>query len=365
MVGSPQEWTRFFSEPSTGDVWPERAMALAGQSVCVTGAGGYIGSALAQALSRADCRTLILLDSSEQNLFEIQRRMTGTCSRHRCQFVLGSVADAKLLDDVFAQFRPQVVFHAAAFKHVGLLERNPLAAIRNNALASYTLAQAARRHGVSNLLLVSTDKAVYPHSVLGLSKRIAEILTLSSDQHHANVIRLCNVFGSTGSVVPLLLEQAQQGGPLTVTHPEASRYFLSREEAVNSILAAVMAQCAGCVLLPALTEPVRIAELAGYIAGANGNDGKKADLVFTGLRPGEKLSEDLLGPNERQTGTIDDILMVVKTSPIPVSECESAGEQLSNCVERRDMAGLLAIASSLVPEYVPSSLLLQEARVAR
>jgi FlaA1/EpsC-like NDP-sugar epimerase len=359
MTGRNQDWDRFLSQSLSDGFRTGFAAAFAGQSVCVAGAGGFIGSPLVRALAQAKPRSLVLLDSSEYSLFRIQRWMETEAAGVACQPVLGSVGDDRLLDSVFTRFGPQTVFHAAAFKHVGLLERNPFAAIANNALGSYSLSQAALRHGVSKLVLVSTDKAVHPHSVMGVSKRIAELLTLSFSEPSspANAIRLGNVIGSTGSVGPLFLEQIQKGQPISVTHPEASRYFLSLDETVTAILAAGSAPCEGKVLLPEFADPVRIAELASFLASGT------APLRFTGLQPGEKVTEDLIGPDETPVGIVDGPLSVLNTRKLAREECERAVERLSACVANRDVGSLLEALLWLVPEYKPSHLLEESAAV--
>src|ERR1700733_2794002 len=220
-----------------------------GQSVLVTGAGGYIGSALVKAIAAAGPGRIVLLDSSEQNLFQIRQQMESPCEP-----VLGSVNDVHLRDDIFTRFQPEVIYHAAAFKHVPLLERNPVAAVRNNAIGTFTLAQAARRHGTRRLILISTDKAVNPHSVMGVSKRIAELAVVTLNM---NAIRLGNVIGSSGSVVPIFLRQIAEGGPVTVTHPEATRWFMSLNEAVSAILAGGTAEVEGRIFLPELGTATR------------------------------------------------------------------------------------------------------------
>ena len=319
-------------------------------TICVTGAGGYIGSALVKALAQAGAEELLLLDSSEYALFEIQRYMEAAHPRVCSEPLLGSVGDAGLLDAVFGRFHPEIIFHAAAFKHVGLLERNPFAAIANNALGSYTLAEAAARHGARNLVFVSTDKAARPASVMGVSKRIAEMLILSacgSDCFRANAVRLGNVIGSPGSVIPLLLERIERGEDLCVTHPEASRYFLSLDQTVAAILAAADAECEGKILLPEFGEPVRIAELAEFL-------GKGLPIRFTGLRPGEKISEDLIGPDEEPAGVIHGALTVVNSRKLSREDCENAVQRLLDCVQRRDIASLLETLLWLAPEYQPS-----------
>ena len=326
------------------------AAAYAGQVICITGAGGYIGSTLVKALAPHAPGLLILLDTSEYGLFEIQRWNSSTHPNVSCEFILGGVNDVRLLNYMFTRFRVQTVFHAAAFKHVGLLEQNPFAAITNNALASYTFVSAASRRHVSKFVLLSTDKAVNPHSVMGVSKRLAELFTLAISG--TNVIRLGNVIGSTGSVIPVFLDQIENGRSLSVTHPEASRYFISRNEAVMSILAAGLATDDGTVLLPEFAPPVRIADLAAFLIG-----GRSMPVCFTGLRPGEKLTEDLTGPDETEIGTIDGPLHVLRTRRFSHVECEEAVQRLSNCITSGNLGGLLDVICALVPEYVPSSLM--------
>jgi FlaA1/EpsC-like NDP-sugar epimerase len=328
------------------------ATAYAGQVVCVAGAGGYIGSTLVKALAPAGLKSLVLVDTSEYGLFEIERWIQTEYPAASYECVLGSVDDARLLDDVFSRLHPQTVFHAAAFKHVGLLENNPFAAIRNNALATYTFAQAAPRHGVARFILISTDKAANPHGVMGVSKRIAELFTLSFDC--TNVIRLGNVIGSPGGVIPLFLEQIEKSQPLSVTHRDASRYFLSKDETVMSILAAGLANCEGKVLLPKFNDPVRIADLARFLIGA-----RTLPIHCTGLKPGEKLTEDLIGRNERKVGLIDGPLTVVETNGLSRAETREAVHRLSTAVADRDADRLLEALCTFVPEYVPSRLALQ------
>jgi FlaA1/EpsC-like NDP-sugar epimerase len=325
-------------------------------TICVTGAGGFIGAALAKALARAGNIALVLLDSSEYGLFEIQRYMENAHPSVCCAPVLGNVGDERLLDSTFARFHPDIVFHAAAFKHVGLLERNPFAAISNNVLESYTLARAALRHYVAKLVFISTDKAAYPHSIMGVSKRVAELLTLSLSEPacRINAVRLGNVIGSTGSVIPLFLDQIDKGEPISVTHPDASRYFLSIEETVAAILAAASADCDGKVLLPAFGEPVRIVELARFLA-------RESPIRFTGLGAGEKLSEDLIGPDEEAAESIGGGLTVLNGRRLEREDCELAIERLKACVEQRDLAGSLETLLWLVPEYRPSKLIEESA----
>jgi FlaA1/EpsC-like NDP-sugar epimerase len=288
-----------------------------GQSILVTGAGGYIGSALVKAIAAGKPDRIVLLDSCEQNLFEISRSVPA-------EAVLGSVSDADLLDDLLDRFQPQVVYHAAAFKHVPLLEQNPSAAIHNNALGTYTLAQAILRHGPARLVLVSTDKAVNPSSMLGFSKRIAElaVVSLSTAQHPMNAVRLGNVMGSTGSVIPIFRRQIAAGEAITVTHGDAVRYFLSLDAAVEAILACGEADCAGRILLPDLGSPVHIEDLARSMMGD-----AQLPIRYIGLRPGDKLSEDLLFANEIKEVSSGP-LTVLRTTTLDPAALDSAMNRL-------------------------------------
>jgi FlaA1/EpsC-like NDP-sugar epimerase len=317
--------------------------------ILVTGAGGYIGSALVKDIAAASPAHLILLDSSEQNLFNLVRHLEQVPH----EAILGSVTDAALLNGIFSRFHPTMVYHAAALKHVALLERNPFAAVRNNAIGTYTLAQAALQHGASRLVLVSTDKAVNPHSIMGASKRIAELIVaaLATPQCRMNAIRLGNVIGSTGSVVPIFLEQIKKGGPITVTDPDVTRYFMSLNDAVEAILAAGTAECSGKILLPDLGEPERIADLARLlIATAADNPTREIPIQFIGLRPGEKLREDLTFESE--------ILEEAIRTPSPApAELQAQMAQLACLIAAEDLSGLVHLIRQMVPEYQPSSVI--------
>jgi FlaA1/EpsC-like NDP-sugar epimerase len=330
----------------------------AGQSVLVTGAGGYIGSALVKAIAHVGPANLLLLDSSENNLFGIHRYLEAVHDGVRHQALLGSVTDAGLLNDIFKRFHPRIVYHAAALKHVSLLDLNPFAAVRNNAVGTYTLALAAIDHGATAVVLISTDKAVNPHSIMGASKRIAELTVAALSNAHCrmNAVRLGNVVGSTGSVVPIFLEQISRRGPVTVTHPEASRYFMSLDAAVEAIFAAGAAECSGRILLPRLGEPERIADLARFLIGkaAEGST-NEIPIKFTGLRPGEKLTEDLVFETEIREGSAGGGLEAIRTpSPTP-AELHRWMQQVACLPGSGDANGLIDAICAMIPEYQPST----------
>ena len=372
MSGSyTRAWERFLPQSSDEPGSIRFASAHVGRRILVTGAGGYIGSALVKAIAGVGPRSIVLLDSSEHNLFEIQRHMELTLGHVPYDAFLGTVDDADLLDGIFSRFHPEIIYHAAAFKHVPLLELNPIAAVRNNAIGTWTLAQAAVRDGASTLVLISTDKAVNPHSVMGASKRIAELaaVALSSGACRMNAIRLGNVIGSGGSVVPVFLKQIAESRPVRVTHPEASRWFLTLRRAVEAILACGTAACGtadcgtaacgtaaceGRILLPELGDPVRIVELAQFLIGAAG---KEVPIQFTGLRPGDKITEELTYKNEVKDGFVEGPLEVIKTCRLTLEDLGGVIGRLSARIAARDVSGLIRTLSSVIPEYVPSALL--------
>ncbi|MGC9949034.1 MAG: polysaccharide biosynthesis protein [Bryobacteraceae bacterium] len=338
----------------------DTARTSACATVLVTGAGGFIGSALVKAIAAAGPERIVLLDASEHNLFGIHRYLEEVHPSVAHEAILGSVTDARLIHGVFGRFRPRIVYHAAALKHVPLLELNPFAAVRNNAIGTHTLAGAALAYNVPALVLVSTDKAVNPHSIMGASKRLAEltVTALSGPACRMNAVRLGNVVGSTGSVVPIFLEQIARGGPVTVTHPEVSRYFMSLQEAVEAILAGGAADCDGKILLPVLGEPENIADRARFLIETAGRRRRTApphiEIRFIGLRPGEKLHEDLMFQTEIRDGSAGPLAVIRTPTPAP-AELHGRMAQIDCLLAGGDLAALLETICAMVPEYQPSS----------
>ena len=330
-----------------------------GRSVLITGAGGCIGSALAERIAKSDARNLILLDHAEHELHEIElalSRIEGCAPRVA---VLGDICDAALLADVFKEHRPDVIYHAAAFKHVPMMEANPLAAIRNNVIGTMTLAFAARNYEAAQLVMISTDKAVNPRSVMGVSKRIAELVLLrwNGIKTQMKAIRLGNVLGSRGSVAPLFRQQIERGGPVTVRHPEVSRYFLTLREVVDLILAT--ANLEGGVFVPEDSEPVKIVDLArGMIRKAGFVSDVEMPIVFTNLLRGEKLSEEMVFASETVEPSGDARIQRVRGAAIAAAEFDVKIARLLDSVGRRDLPALVDALVSMVPEYQPSELLL-------
>jgi FlaA1/EpsC-like NDP-sugar epimerase len=263
-------WERLLNRPRLDLTTSPRNLENAGKTILVTGAGGYIGSALAKAIAASNPLVLIAVDHSEHNLHRVSMELRGDQELAPHVAILGDVCDGALLTNILERYRPEIIYHAAAFKHVPLLETNPLAAIRNNVIGTYRLAQAAVEQKVAKLLLISTDKAVNPQSVMGASKRIAELALLrwSNTGCEMKVVRLGNVLGSPGSVAPLFLEQILGGGPVTVTHSDVNRYFLTLDEAVELIRVAASIDGSEGIYVPELGEPIKILDLARHLIGA-------------------------------------------------------------------------------------------------
>jgi FlaA1/EpsC-like NDP-sugar epimerase/lipopolysaccharide/colanic/teichoic acid biosynthesis glycosyltransferase len=281
----------------------EVAGLLRGVRVLVTGAGGSIGSELARQVAGFGPDQLVLLDHAENGLYYVHHELAAQHPGLPLHPVVADVRDAEGTELVFERFKPDVVFHAAAHKHVPLLEASPREAVLNNIVGTRNLVQAADRHGVRKFVLISTDKAVNPTSVMGASKRVCEMLLQSRNQHSKTAfaaVRFGNVLGSDGSVIPLFRRQLDRGGPLTVTHPEARRFFMTIPEAVRLVLQAGAMGRGGEVFLLDMGEQVRIIDLARQLIRLAGmREGEDVDIVFTGLRPGEKLYEELHSAGER------------------------------------------------------------------
>jgi len=329
---------------------------LAGKRVLITGAGGWIGSALTRAVAEFKPERIVLLEAAERNLYELELALR--CLPVSIHYVLGSVSDPTLLTEVFRRFRPELVYHAAAFKHVPMMEQNPFAAIENNALGTSFLARAALRQGTEQLILVSTDKAVEPVSMMGASKRLAELILLARIGMGTSMksIRLGNVFGSAGSIVPLFRQQIQSGGPVTVTDPDVRRYFVTREDAVTLLLIAASMENSQGILVPELGEPVLVRAVAEYLI-AEASTGRKPAIIFTQLRPGDKMCEALLSGRESYTASLDSPLRSIAGPAIPAQALDGILEQLQQACRERSLERLLAAVMRALPEYQPSTVI--------
>lgn len=337
---------------------------IAGQTVLITGAGGSIGSELCRQVLALRPGRLLLVDSSEYALYSIHRELQ-SLSLPGCEIVplLASVTDVERMREVMAIWRPQQVYHAAAFKHVPLVEHNVVEGVRNNVFGTLTVAQLAAEHGVANFVLVSTDKAVRPTNTMGASKRLAEMVLQGLARQEVptcfSMVRFGNVLGSSGSVVPLFREQIRKGGPVTVTHPEMTRYFMTIPEAAQLVMqAGAMAQ-GGEVFLLDMGEPVRIVDLARSIIELSGltvrdtpNPHGDIEIKSIGLRPGEKLYEELLIGNNPQPTPHPRIMKGVEKF-LPWPKLRTCLDELGEHIEARNVAAVRALLQELVEEFSP------------
>ena len=354
-------WEGLFPPQSGSSDLTEFAHLHAGESVLVTGAGGSIGAALSRAILSVQPRTLVLLDSSEQNLYYIHRELSSAVSGTTVAPVLGSVADGRCVRDVFARLQPRIVYHAAALKHVPLGEMNPFAVVENNVFGTASVANIAGEHNTDKFIMISTDKSVNPHSIMGASKRLAEVMLLGTlgTALRTTSIRLGNVLGSEGSVVPLFLEQIERRGPVTVTDPNVERYFLTMDETVRRILrAAAKIPDEPAVAVPVVGEPTRITDLARYLIQQAG--AAEVQVTFSGLRPGDKLKEEFVSDCEFALPDAEDGLRWVRSPGLSPDSIATGLAELSAAMSDRNLAQLLATLTRLVPEYRPSAYLCEQ-----
>ncbi len=322
---------------------------LRGRRVLITGAGGSIGSEIARQAAACKPASLVLLDHDETHLYDAASEIDPECVPE-CVQVLADVRDRELMDAIVARHRPQVIFHAAAHKHVPMLEAHPCEAIATNVLGTLHTVDAAVRHGTERFVLISTDKAVRPSSVMGASKLIAEHIVLSRAQgvRRYCAVRFGNVLGSRGSVIPLFLRQIARGGPVTVTDARMTRYFMSTSEAVQLVLQAAVFAVGGEVFMLEMGEPVRILDLAERMIRLSGRRvGTDVSIKITGMRPGEKLTEELSAPSEVPFPTAHDAIVGLLPEP-PDPEMLRAGlQRLAELARRRDEAGASAAIRQL------------------
>jgi FlaA1/EpsC-like NDP-sugar epimerase len=329
---------------------------VTGRRVMVTGAGGSIGSELCRQISSHKPASLILFERHENGLYTISSELNDI--GRAIQPVIGDITDAAHVNAVIAEHAPEIVFHAAAHKHVPLMERTPCEAVKNNVLGTRVVAEAALKHGVSRFVFVSTDKAVNPSSVMGATKRVGELLVQAlndSTDCIFTAVRFGNVLGSNGSVVPRFLEQIRAGGPVTVTHPEVRRYFMLIPEAVHLVLRAAALARGADVFVLEMGEQIKVVDMARNVIRLSGHvPEKEIGIVFIGLRPGEKLSEELVGNDETMESCGVPEIHRVR------GRCESGPQQLMAQIARLeslaitgDTRAVLAQLQEIVPTYRP------------
>ncbi len=333
---------------------------VAGKTILVTGAGGSIGSELCRQLARFGPSRLVLFEASELALYNIEQWF----AQHRPTIpvvaLAGDVKDAQRLEEIFSAWKPQLVFHAAAYKHVPLMEvGNAWQAVRNNVQGTLQVASHAQRHGAERFVLISTDKAVNPTNVMGATKRLAEMVceALQRFGHGGTqfeMVRFGNVLGSTGSVIPKFAEQIARGGPVTVTHAEINRYFMSIPEAAQLVLQASAMGHGGEVFVLDMGEPVKIVDLARNMIRLSGYAEEDIRIEFTGLRPGEKLYEELLADSEQTRETPHPKLRIARSRPVSNTFVDEVSQWLSQLGPVSDEA-VRASLKRWVPEYVPAT----------
>lgn len=333
----------------------ELSPLIAGKRLLVTGAGGSIGSELCRQIAQYNPQSLILFERYENALHSLMLELKAAFPAVKILPVIGDVTVSDRVSEVFHQTRPDIVFHAAAHKHVPLMELNPKEAIRNNVLGTRVVAEAAVKAGVDRFVLISTDKAVNPSSIMGATKRIAE--HFMQEFNHTGltkftVVRFGNVLGSNGSVVPLFSEQIRKGGPVTVTHPEIKRFFMTIPEAVQLVLQASVMGRGGEVFVLDMGEQIKVSDLArNMIVLAGLVPGKDIDIVFTGLRPGEKLYEELFEDSEEVAPTSHPKIHRAVGTPVPVGELDEWVESLPTILPTSDEEELLQDLKRLVPSF--------------
>jgi len=334
--------------------WKHVSESLAGKTVLVSGGGGSIGSELCRQISKLGPSTLILLEQSEFNLYSIEmelRRVYPNLALHSC---LVDVADKVAVEHVLETYRPEVIFNAAAYKHVPMLEYQAREAVHNNVLGTKTLATAADKYGCGTFVMVSTDKAVNPANIMGASKRAAEIFCQSLDRQSKTrfiTVRFGNVLGSAGSVVPLFRKQIEAGGPVTVTHPEITRFFMTIPEASQLIMQAGAMGTGGEIFVLDMGEPVKVKYLAEQMIRLSGKvPGKDLEIIYTGLRPGEKLFEELFHDQECLAETSHEKIMLARCRLADWEHVQSVMELMAQACEMYDEPECKRLLKKLVPE---------------
>jgi FlaA1/EpsC-like NDP-sugar epimerase len=338
------------------------AREILGRRVVITGAAGSIGSELVRQVIQYRPSKLVLIDQAESPLYEIEREITPLKGEVKVFPFIADITNSPRMETIFSDFRPEIIFHAAAYKHVPMMESNPSEAIQCNIIGTRNLADLSVKYNVKKFVMISTDKAVNPTNVMGCSKRIAEIyvqslnnkLQMEGDLRTSFVTtRFGNVLGSNGSVIPFFKKQIVSGGPVTVTHPEITRYFMTIEEACQLVLEAAAMGKGGEVFIFDMGKSVKILDLAHKMIRLSGLEpGKDIDVVFTGLREGEKLYEELLANSENTIPTHHSKIMIAKVKESPYMEIKEGVEFLDRLVHDKNELKMVALMKELVPEFI-------------
>ena len=322
--------------------------------IMVTGGGGSIGSELCRQIAAHNPKKLVIVDIYENNAYDIQQELKHKYPKLDLQVLIASVRNTKRMDSIFEEYRPNIVYHAAAHKHVPLMEDSPNEAVKNNVFGTYKTAQAAAKYGVDKFVLISTDKAVNPTNVMGATKRICEmVIQMMNGVSNTNfvAVRFGNVLGSNGSVIPLFKKQIMEGGPVTVTHPEIIRYFMTIPEAVSLVLQAGAYAKGGEIFVLNMGEPVKILDLAKNLIKLSGYKvGEDIEIEFTGLRPGEKMYEELLMNEEGLTKTANEMIYIGRPIEFDATEFKAQLDELEQMAvsESEDIKSMIC---KIVPTY--------------
>ncbi len=339
--------------------WAALSAALKNKRVLVTGGGGSIGAELCRQIARVKPATLVVFENSEFNLYSIEMELRNMAPQVKLVPFLGDVTDKLAVERAMQEFEPEIVYHAAAYKHVPMLEPMVRTAVRNNIVGTRVVADAANQYGVETFVLISTDKAVNPANVMGTSKRVAEIYCQNLDRHSVTrfiTVRFGNVLGSAGSVVPLFKEQIMRGGPVTVTHPEMTRFFMTIPEACQLIMQAGVMGVGGEIYVLDMGEPVRISYLAEQMIRLTGRiPGEDIAIAYTGLRPGEKLYEELFHEQEQLMGTEHEKILLARVRDVSWDAFLKTMGDIEAAVGSYDEARLLQLLHQLVPEFHSSA----------
>ncbi|WP_263368581.1 polysaccharide biosynthesis protein [Edaphobacter bradus] len=341
---------------------------LEGKVLLITGAGGSIGAELSRQVCDFAPRELIVVDRSENCLFNLGLDLGTNRPQQHFIPVIADIQDVGAMREIFALHRPDMVFHAAAYKHVPLMEQSCFQAVTNNIFGTYNVALVARQFGCKAFVMISSDKAVNPTNVMGVTKRIAELIILGLQHEHTRyvAVRFGNVLGSNGSVVPIFQQQIAGGGPVTVTHPEAKRYFMTIPEAVQLVLQASTMGVASDIFVLEMGQQIRIADLARNLIRLSGLEpDRDIPVIYTGLRPGEKLFEELMLDGEGMKPTSHPKIRVLDGGPISFEQVHLWLDELSALVEAKNVYGLVQTFQRIVPEYKPSNELLAMSEVDR
>lgn len=335
-----------------------------GKTMLVTGAAGSIGSEIVRQLIRFEPHNIVLFDQAETPMYDIEMELRDSQSASNITIVIGDITDEQRVREVFELYKPEIVYHAAAYKHVPMMENNPVEAVRNNVIGTRLIADMAVKYGVSRFVMVSTDKAVNPTNVMGASKRIAEIYTQSLNGKSATrfiTTRFGNVLGSNGSVIPRFKKQIEEGGPITVTHPQITRYFMTIPEACQLVLEAGASGKGGEIFIFDMGKSVKIVDLAKKMIKLSGLElGKDIQIVYTGLRPGEKLYEELLANKENTIPTPHPQIMVAKVREYNHDEANAKIDEFVPMIAEQDNVKVVRQMKMIVPEFMSQNSIYEE-----